>query len=72
MNREVQNGEIEYGDVTFTYDMIVVEGCAGDYYTPPTPTEYELYGLYINGMNLIDLLNESVVDSIEAQIIEQL
>jgi hypothetical protein len=40
--------------------------------TAPTPTQYELDGLYIQGMNLLELLSESVVDSIEAQIIEQL
>ena len=72
MNAEIQNGEIEYSGVTFMYDIIIVDGCAGDYWTAPTPTQYELDGLYIQGMNLLELLSESVVDSIEAQIIEQL
>ena len=31
MNAEIQNGEIEYSGVTFMYDIIVVDGCAGDY-----------------------------------------
>ena len=51
-------------DVEFTY----TKGCDGNYLNAPEPDEVEIWNVFLNGVDIKDLLSNWALDYIEEQI----